>query len=99
MLKGAKHRAKTNGLEFSILEEHVIIPDVCPILGIKIFSSRTGVSGPRDNSPTLDRIDNSIGYVPKNVQVISCKANQMKNNGSFEDIEKLYFFMKKQEKA
>lgn len=99
MLKNAKSRAKAKGLECSISEEHIIIPDICPILEIAIFSSRTGIPGPKDNSPTLDRIDNSIGYVPGNVQVISCKANQMKNNGSFEDIEKLYFFMKKQEKA
>ena len=66
---------------------------VCPILGIplKINKPRT----PRDNSYSLDRIDNSKGYVPGNIQIISVKANNMKSNATLEELEALVAYMRR----
>ena len=66
-------------------------PKLCPILGIPLFVGRRKST---DNSPTLDRIDNNKGYTKDNIHIISRKANAMKSNASFKEIEKLYNYMK-----
>ena len=88
----AKKRAEKNGVEFNILREDISIPELCPVFG---FSFEVGNGkGPTDKSPSLDRIDNSKGYVKGNIQVISFKANRMKSDCDINDVEKLLCFMK-----
>lgn len=87
MIRSARSRAKKQWWEFSITEDDFEIPDYCPILGLKLEHG-TG-RGPTDTSPTLDRIDNSKGYVPGNVQVISCRANRLKWDASPEELVQL----------
>jgi hypothetical protein len=41
------------------------------------------------NSPSLDRIDNTKGYVPGNVWVISWRANDLKRNATLEELKLL----------
>jgi hypothetical protein len=82
LMWAAKYRAKKKGLEFNIDAYDVIIPEVCPYLGIKI---ENGTLGNHDASPSLDRIDSSKGYIKGNVEIISWKANQIKNNGTAEE--------------
>ena len=84
----AKRRAKEKGLKFSIDETDIEIPIICPILGIPIVKVYTKGknTGPTPNSPSLDRIDNSKGYVKDNVRVISHKANTMKHSATSEDL-------------
>jgi hypothetical protein len=84
----ARNRAKDNGLEFSIGVEDIIIPDVCPLLNIPLHANvGKGRAGP--NSPSLDRIDATKGYIKGNVWVISYRANAAKNNLSLEELETL----------
>lgn len=84
MLTRAKQRAKRHGLEFSITVDDVKIPLVCPILGI-VLETNSG-SGGKPSSPSLDRIDNTKGYVPGNVQVVSHLANVMKSDANPEEL-------------
>jgi hypothetical protein len=72
-----KHRARKEGIEFSITEQDFTIPDRCPALGI-VLSKTPGTHATRANSPSLDRIVPEYGYVPGNVVVISFFANQIK---------------------
>ena len=85
MHQRAKQRCKTSGLEFSISVDDIVIPDVCPILGIQL-NMNSGKPGAYKNSPSLDRIDNSKGYTPDNIQVISQLANAMKGAASDEEL-------------
>ena len=85
MLQGARRRAKLKGLECDLTREDIIIPKECPILGIPLFK---GTKSCYYNSPTIDRIDNSKGYTKDNIQIISMKANSMKNAASFEELIK-----------
>lgn len=87
MWQRAKNRAKDKDIDFSISLEDIIIPDVCPILGIKLKEHK-GISGGRKDSPSLDRIDNSKGYIKDNIRVISHLANQMKCHSSVEEMKK-----------
>lgn len=94
MFHEAKKRAKAKGIPFTIDKEDIKIPDVCPILGIPLY---VGTGQQSDNSPSLDRFVPLLGYVKGNVNVISNKANNMKSNGTSEDVLKLYTWMKQQE--
>lgn len=49
-------------MEFNIDIDDIIIPKICPILGIELKRSDNKLSY---NSPTIDRIDSSIGYIKK----------------------------------
>jgi len=84
MLNNAKKRALKKGIDFSLTKEDIVIPEVCPILKVPF------VIGTKDNydyTPTIDRIDNSKGYTKENIQIISNKANSMKNSASFEMLQ------------
>ena len=98
--EGARTRSIKKGWKFKIdkFKDLKPIPKKCPILDIPLF---IGDGNSTDNSPTLDRVGNQEFYYSKkdkygrykgNVQIISRKANQMKSNSSFDDVEKLYFY-------
>jgi hypothetical protein len=81
----ARDRCRKSKLEFSIKVEDIVIPEYCPLLG---FPLTKGIMVRKDpNAPSLDRVDNSKGYIKGNVKVISYKANAMKNNASIESLK------------
>lgn len=90
MLHNAKGRARRNNLPFNLEEADIVIPDYCPILGIKLESQSKQHAG----SPTLDKIVPELGYVKGNVQVISHRANLIKSDASIEELEKVIEFLK-----
>jgi len=69
-LTQAKKRATAKGLDFSItLDDLLPLPEVCPVFGIKL--NYKGAQGFMNDSPSIDRIDSSKGYVKGNIQIIS----------------------------
>lgn len=85
--KRTKKRAGIKGLEFSLKEEDIVIPIICPLLEIPIF---VGTKKDYQNSPTIDRLDNSKGYTPDNCRVVSMLANSMKNSATKEQLQTFY---------
>lgn len=92
MLKAAKRRAKQKGLECTITLEDIVVPDRCPVLGIKLVPGASGTQGPTPASPSVDRIDPAGGYTPDNVMVVSFRANQIKSSASPDEIRKVAEF-------
>lgn len=90
LLNSAKRRARDKKYKFNIEVSDINIPTMCPILDIPILRVYTEgkKAGPTPNSPSLDRIDNTKGYVKGNVQVISHLANTMKASASPEELVK-----------
>lgn len=87
MLNGAVERTRRLGLpECDLTIEYIesIIPGRCPILDIPLA---IGVGKPQPNSPSLDRINPVLGYVRGNVQVISNKANMMKQDATWAELQ------------
>lgn len=70
-------RAKLKGIEVTIAPCDVPWPAKCPVLGIPI---EVVYGHANDHSPSCDRIHPEDGYVPGNVQVISQRANRLKDN-------------------
>ena len=91
MLLNAKHRAKKKGIPFEISLSDIQIPNQCPITLMPLVLGEGKI---KLNSPTLDRIDITKGYVPGNVAVISNRANYNKGDFSIEEIERLYNYSK-----
>jgi hypothetical protein len=86
-------RAKLLDIPFSITEKDIVVPEVCPVLGIPL--ERQG-SKNRDAAPSVDRILPHLGYVVGNISVISQRANRIKNNATIEEIRRLLQWMEKE---
>ena len=87
----ARKRAKTRGLAFDIEIDDVEIPFCCPVLGCELVAQ---VGLVQANSPSLDRIDQALGYVKGNVWVISWRANRIKNDATLAELEALVAALK-----
>ena len=79
LYKSARYSARKRGLAFEIQVSDIVIPDVCPIL-------KTPFQRFTDYTPSIDRIDNNIGYIKGNIQVVSKKANSMKYNANADEL-------------
>lgn len=87
LLKAAKNRAQKQNLEINITIDDIIIPEVCPIFGTSFIQFSW-------HAASLDRVDNTLGYVKGNVAVISRAANSLKSNGSPEVFQKILNYIK-----
>jgi hypothetical protein len=87
-----KKLSKIDRLE--ILEK-INIPDNCPVLGIPLNYHGVEKQGwsRTDNSPSIDRIDSSKGYTLDNMQIISWRANRIKNDSTPEELRLLADYM------
>lgn len=63
----------------------IVIPEFCPILGIKLTRS-FGKHGGSFSSASIDRIEPSLGYIQGNIQVMSLLANNMKSSANKEQL-------------
>ncbi len=95
-IKDLRIKAKQRGLDFNIEESDIPLPKVCPILLIPLERGR-GAS--RMGSPSVDRIDNTRGYVKGNVVVVSMKANAMKKDATLDDLRRMVKFYEQLEKS
>jgi len=86
MLNSAKRRSKKMGVEFNLTLDDIIIPNKCPLLEIELFN---GNGSHCSNSPSLDRIDSSLGYIKGNVHVISFRANTIKQDATIDELQLL----------
>lgn len=80
---GARTRARQKGLDFDITVDDIVIPEFCPVLGIKLEP------GSVYTRPELDRKDVSKGYVKGNVFIISGRANRLKMNATLDEIRNI----------
>lgn len=84
--RAKKANATREGWEWSLDFGDLKWPSHCPIFGIELdyyAESR------QENSPSFDQIDPGKGYVTGNVQIISWRANRIKNNGTAEEHRKI----------
>ena len=92
LLNSARQRATSKGLEFSLKIDDIVIPEYCPVLGIKLEASvgegRKSLDQ-LEHSPSLDRVDNTKGYTKDNVMVISLRANNIKKDATLAELKAL----------
>jgi len=84
MLWQAKATATRKNIPFDLDVNDIVIPTHCKYLGIPLTRSLGG--GVVWSNTSLDRIDSSKGYVKGNIEVISRKANSMKNMADLDEL-------------
>lgn len=77
-----RKNAKSAGIEWNLVLGDIVWPERCPILGIPLDYM---TKGRRENSPSFDRTDPAKGYIKGNVQVVSWRANRIKNDGTADE--------------
>lgn len=92
ILTRARMGAIKRGLEFNITINDIDFPTHCPILYIELKYVSSG-GRPTDDTASIDRIDNTIGYIPTNVRIISWRANRLKSDASIWEIERLFRYV------
>ncbi len=76
-----RQNCKHMGIPFELEFTDIYWPTHCPVLGIEL--DYWGETGKRaENSPSFDKIDPEKGYVKGNVNIISWRANRIKNDGT-----------------
>ncbi len=85
-LTNIKSKCASKGIPFDISIEDIEIPTHCPLLGLEL---KAGLPRNSPESPSIDKIIPSLGYVKGNVWIISQRANTIKHNASLEEIEML----------
>lgn len=65
--------------------------DTCPILGLELDYF---AEGRQENSVSFDRIDSAKGYITGNVQIISWRANRIKNDGTAAEHEMIARYLR-----
>ena len=84
----AKSRSTKNGREFTLLLEDIVIPDICPVFNVPLVEKTPYAA-------SIDRKDSSRGYTKDNIQIISLRANILKNDSTLQELEQLVSFMRK----
>lgn len=99
ILGGIRRRSAKRGWMCDLTREDISIPTTCPVLGIplEVGGRGEGRQGPTFNSPSVDRIDNALGYVRGNVRIISWRANMLKRDATIEELEKVLAYMRDNE--
>lgn len=79
----ASWRAKKKGIEFDIdagdVERALVNPGRCALTGRAFVFTPPTDTAHHPLAPSLDRIDNTRGYVPGNVQLVTDAVNRAKN--------------------
>lgn len=88
--KVAKARAKKLEIEFTITPADIVVPERCPVLGVRISVLNRAAD---QDGASLDRIDNTKGYVPGNVAVLSRRGNRTKGDLTPETIKAIVAYM------
>lgn len=83
VLTSARIRAKKDGVPFALTADDIYVPEYCPVCAATIERSTGSV---KPNSPSLDKWNPKLGYVPGNVWIICHRCNTRKRDMSGPEI-------------
>lgn len=96
LVQHAKARAKFKGVPFDLVEADLVIPEFCPVLGVKLEWGVGQRASANVASPSLDRLIPELGYTKGNVRVISNRANHLKNNATLAEMRAVVAYMERE---
>jgi len=92
-IKNKAEELKLNfNLDSNYLKDIFPVDGKCPALKLTFEKGTNGIS--RDESPTIDRINNKLGYIKGNVQWVSKLANQIMTSATPDQVIKVGEYFK-----
>lgn len=82
----AARRQRKRGVLVTVTVADILVPVACPVCGVVMTSGQARSS---DRSPSLDRYEPALGYVPGNIMVICRGCNRRKQNHTGEQMVEL----------
>ncbi len=95
LLNHLKQSAKKRNIHFDLTMgdlNNLSFPLTCPILGIPLYFNRGFAA---DDSYSVDRISNDVGYTIDNVIIVSNRVNTLKSNATVDEMRKIADFYTK----
>jgi len=89
MLNRVASKCRKYGIEFNLELADIVFPPECPIF------HKPFIYGDTDWTYSIDRIDPGKGYIKGNIQVISNRANMLKNNATSSELRLVADYMDK----
>lgn len=83
MILSCQNRAKKEGVSCTITESDIYIPDYCSVSKCHRFLEQQKGRASA-NSPSIDKYDPKLGYIPENIWIICQECNRSKQNMSGE---------------
>jgi hypothetical protein len=83
MLQHAKSRSRRDGVPYFICAKDILIGGEDPVSGRPY---RVNSGGPCGDSPSLDKLIPSLGYVPNNVVVVNHRTNRISSDASPQEL-------------
>lgn len=89
-----RYRAKKKGIDFNLDVDDIKLPEFCPVLGMRLVIGNGVSARNAPDAPSIDRFDNSLGYVKGNIRVISNRANILKSDATIEEFTAVLAYMR-----
>ena len=89
-------KARKNGVPFDLVEDDLLLPERCPVFGTLMVLAP---GRQNDQTPSVDRIVPSVGYVRGNIVIVSLRANRLKNDATPAEMRLLAVFYSNLEKS
>ncbi len=90
ILRSVRARAKKFQINFNLTEQDIDIPKRCPVLNIPLFFTKGKKT---NNTPSIDRMDSTKGYITGNTRIISWRANRLKSDATLDEMRSLFEYM------
>ncbi len=90
-----RSRSKSRGIYFDLKKEDIIIPTNCPCCDNIMSFKPVGFGSVQNDTPSVDRINNNLGYISSNIIIICFRCNSLKKDATATELRRLADFIDK----
>lgn len=99
LCKSIEKRIKKSNMQYDpniyiLLKNEYNKSNLCKCFGIEIQYNK---NGHKDNSISIDRVNNNLGYIVGNVQLICYRANAIKSNSTIDELCRIIYYLEYEE--